>query len=109
MDRLLTPDDTWYYNLLEEVEEYSLNIDSDRVAGADRAVTVFVNCKIRNEKGFLLGVVGVGFRVDYLEDMLRRYEEEYNVKAILLDENGFVKVSSDDRDYELKDLSLIHI
>ena len=103
IDRILTPDDTWYYNLLEEDEEYSLNIDSDRVAGADRAVTVFVNCKIRNEKGFLLGVVGVGFRVDYLEDVLRRYEQEFNVKAILLDENGFVKVSSDDRDYELKD------
>ena len=53
------PENVWYYRFLKNDEEYSLNIDNDEAT--DDSITVFVNCKIRDANGFIMGVVGVGF------------------------------------------------
>ena len=47
-----------------------------------------------------MGVVGVGFRVDYLQELLKSYEDEFNVRARLADENGVVEISTHHTSYE---------
>lgn len=78
------PENVWYYNFLKNDEEYSLNIDNDEAT--DDSITVFVNCKIRDANGFILGVVGVGFKVDSLQKLLHNYDEQFNVEATLINE-----------------------
>ena len=86
------PENVWYYNFLRNDEEYSLNIDNDEAT--DNSITVFVNCKIRDANGFILGIVGVGFKVDSLQKLLQNYDEQFNVDATLINDKGLIEVSS---------------
>ncbi|WP_231371663.1 diguanylate cyclase [Oxalobacter paraformigenes] len=86
------PENTWYYSFIQDNDEYSLNIDNDEAT--DDSITVFVNCKIRNAHGSVMGVVGVGFKVDSLQKLLHAYDEQFNVEASLINDRGIVEVSS---------------
>lgn len=105
IDRVLTPDNpenVWLSRLLQSKENYSLVVDNDEVQGADNEVTIFVNCKIKDHLGKVIGVVGVGLRVNYLQDLLRDYEKDFGINAYLLDENGGIEVSTNYTGYEKK-------
>ena len=96
MDRNLLlgeAENDWYYEFLQNGEEYSLNVDNDEVMGADNKITLFVNCKSKNPQGQVIGVVGVGVNIDYLQDLLRQYENKYNVDTFLIDAAGAIQVS----------------
>ena len=86
------PENDWYYNFLKNNDEYSLNIDNDEAT--DNSITVFVNCKIRDRDGFIMGIVGVGFKVDSLQKLLKNYDDQFNVEATLINDKGFIEVSS---------------
>ncbi|MFR1517535.1 MAG: diguanylate cyclase domain-containing protein [Clostridia bacterium] len=104
LDRVLEPGDPenfWYYDdLLQSEEEYSMNVDNDEVEGAENAITVFVNCKIKDSSGALLGVVGVGVRIDSLQQTLQSYQDEYDMTAYLIDETGMIEISTEYTGYE---------
>lgn len=102
IDRILTegdPENVWYFDMLNDDFEYSMNVDNDEVNGADNAITVFVNCKIYGPDRDFLGVVGVGMRVSYLKEFLKSYEEKYHLNACLIDENGVIEISSEHTGY----------
>lgn len=97
IDRVLTrdnPENEWYFDLMDSGLEYSMNVDNDEVDGSDNAITVFVNCKITNHNEEVLGIVGVGIRVDYLKEFLREYEDEYHIGAYLIDNDGVIEIST---------------
>ncbi len=104
LDRVLEQDDpenVWYYEeLLPSDADYTMNVDNDEVAGADNAITVFVNCKIWDDTGSLLGVVGVGVRIDGLQRALQEYKNQFGVDAYLLDDTGVIELSTDYSGYE---------
>lgn len=106
LDRQLQPDDvenTWYYNFIQGDDDYALNIDNDQVAGADNTITLFVNCKIRNAAGQVIGVVGVGVNINDLQALLEQYRNKYNVESCLIDETGLIQVSDKYSGYERVD------
>ena len=107
VDRTLFPDNpenVWYFTQLDSPLEYSLNIDNDEVATADNDITIFINCKIRDASGELVGIVGVGFRVNYIQAIFREYEEKYKIKAYLTDQDGTIQISTDRTGYERQEL-----
>lgn len=87
-------EDAWYYDLIASSDEYNINIDSDHSAEADDEAKMFVNCKIYGEDG-LLGVVGVGVRINDLQKMLQNYQERYGVSAYFVDDAGMIKISTE--------------
>lgn len=103
LDRALTPgnpENTWYYDFLNSGDDYFLNVDNDEVSTADNDITVFVDCAIKDREGAILGVAGVGFRINSLQRMLREYNSGFGVQARLVDDNGIVRVSSNETGYE---------
>lgn len=105
LDRVLTkenPENEWYYSLLDSAEEYSLNVDNDEVTGADNVITTFVNCKIQGPDGRILGVVGVGIRMDYLKELLKGYEDKFDVRVSLINKEGDIEISTSYTGYEKK-------
>lgn len=101
LDRVLGPDNPendWYYRFLKSGEEYSLNIDNDEALNNE--ITIFINCRIQGPRGATLGVVGVGFRVDSLQALLKDYERQFGVRACLIGEDGTVEVSTDQTAYQ---------
>lgn len=103
LDRILTtdnPENVWYYTFLQSPEELSVVIDNDEVAHANNAITVFINCKITDENGRIMGVVGVGFDTNSIQNLLRSYEEQFDVHIYLLDQDGTIEISTEQTGFE---------
>ena len=101
VDRILTednPENKWYYDFLGSSEEYSLNIDNDEAANNE--IAVFINCKINDSEGRVMGIVGVGFYVNALQELLDEYEDEFGVQARLVNGTGKVEISTQHTGYE---------
>ena len=106
LDRILSegnPENEWYYNFLDSASEYTLVVDNDEVAGADNAITVFVNCRIQNQAGEVIGVVGVGIRIDSLTQLLTGYGEDYHLDVSLINKSGRIEISPHYTGYEAVD------
>lgn len=102
-DRVLTEDDpenVWYFDMLKSDEDYSMNVDNDEVKGAENEITVFVNCKIKSDSGEIIGVVGVGVRIRYLQQLLQGYQDEFGVNAYLINGDGMIEISTDYTGFE---------
>lgn len=107
LDRTLVPGDPendWYYAFLKAGQEYTLNIDNDEAVDANNEITVFINCDIKGPDGATMGVVGVGFKVDHIQSLLREYEENFGVRAYLVDGTGAIQLSTDKTGYESANL-----
>lgn len=101
LDRVLTqdnPENTWFYDFLKNDNEHELNIDNDEAK--DNYITAFVNCKIKDDRGNILGVVGVGMKVDSLQTLLSEYEKNYGVQVYLINNQGIIEISSSLTGYE---------
>lgn len=91
IDHSLSEND-WAQEFIASNKEFSLNIDNDK---ADHdTITVFVNCSVRNKDNEIVGIVGVGFKVNTVQAMLTKYERQFAVQTYLMDENGNVQISS---------------
>lgn len=103
LDRILydgDPENEWFYYFLNQDNDYGIKIDNDQVNGAGNEVTVFINARIEDESGSTMGVVGVGFRVNTLQALLKSYDNDFGVKACLIDDTGNIEVSSSKTEYE---------
>jgi diguanylate cyclase (GGDEF)-like protein len=74
------PDNAWYYTLLGSKEEYSFDSGKDKYEGE----MYFVDCKIRDNSGKVMGVIGVGFKIDHLHELMPNYHEEYDLGVLLI-------------------------
>lgn len=87
--------DVWYYNFKSLNREYDLDVDTDQAAG--NRLTVFINHRLNDYNGRLLGVTGVGLNMDSISEMFRQYNTAYNSDIYLVDRNGVIQVHSDEK------------
>lgn len=102
LDRIMTtdnPENVWYYAFLQNNTVCSLNVDNDETRD-DNIITVFVNCRLEDQNGSTLAVVGVGMETPYIQQFLQENGQEYGVSAYLIDEDGNVQLSSDQTGFE---------
>ena len=85
--------DIWYKAFLEEGKHYDLDVDTDEANQWE--LSVFVNTEITDENGNFLGICGVGVEMTRLQELLKKYEDDYNVKIDLIDQEGLIQVDSD--------------
>ncbi len=93
INKVLSPEDEhdqWYYNYIESGLTYDLDVDTDE-ANHNR-LSVFVNCRVTDENGSLLGVTGVGLEIDHVQGLLQAFEDDYALEAMLFNEEGIVQV-----------------
>lgn len=74
--------DIWYYNLIEKNVDYDIQTDTSQI-NSDQ-YTIFINYCIYNDENQLLGIVGVSIQLDYIQEMITYYENEYNLKVYLI-------------------------
>lgn len=90
--------DVWYSLFVEKDKPYDLDVDSDEMNQGQW--TVFVNARIEDENGKLLGVCGVGVQMTNLQELFLTSEQEYGVKINFVDKNGLVQVDTEDVNIE---------
>lgn len=82
----------WYYDFVDSGKACDLDVDRDEVSGDE--LTVFVNCRITDAAGKLMGVAGVGVKMSSLQALLDEHERAYDMETFLMDETGLVQVDS---------------
>lgn len=85
--------DKWYQEFVDMNTHYDLDVDVD---DANKwALSVFVNTEMVDKTGNLIGVCGVAVRMTELQEMIKKYENEYNICITLADSQGLIQIASD--------------
>ena len=97
LNKIISPDDgghdVWYKIFVESGRDYDFDVDTDEVNG--NSLTVFINSRINDENGNLLGVCGVGVVMADIQNILREFESKYKIKVNLINKQGVVQVDTD--------------
>ena len=82
--------DRWYYDCIESLNEYSLNIDTGKTSNSRR---LWVNCKVMDESK-LLGVLCASLQYDDVFDYLFEYYDLSKVWGLVVSADGYVQMDS---------------
>lgn len=88
--------DVWYYNFIDSGHEYDLEVDTNEAN--DNTITVFVNFRVEDNDGRLLGVIGVGLQVSLIEGTITTYEEDYDLSVYIINVRGSANSFDGDTD-----------
>lgn len=83
--------DVWYFDFINSESPYELDVDIDEATGL---LTIFVNAKLFDADNNLRAVVGVGVEMGYIQDLLSKFEDEYDLEAFLINNDGLVQSHS---------------
>lgn len=86
--------DRWYSRFIETGLPYDLDVDRDEVS--QDIWTVFVDARVEDAGGGLLGACGVGAHMTRTQSLFYNLEKEYNVKIDLVDADGVIQVDTDE-------------
>lgn len=81
------PEDKWVKELLDQPHEYAINLDDNRGKGP---LSLFVNYKVRNEQDEVVGIAGLGLRLDEVTKFINEsniFEDGYIFVA-----NGYGRI-----------------
>jgi diguanylate cyclase (GGDEF)-like protein len=85
--------DVWYFAFLRSKKEYDLDVDTNQAE--DNKLTIFVNYRVEDDNGRLLGVTGVGVNMDNAMALLDKARRDYHRNVFLVDQDGLVQVHPD--------------
>ena len=98
VDPINDPHDVWYSTFLESGKPFDSDVDNDETKNGQW--TVFVNARVEDNNGKLLGVCGVGLNMTNLRELFKELETEYHVKINLVNKNGLVQVDTEESHIE---------
>ncbi len=99
------PHDIWYSDIFNSNLDYKLNVDTDEAN--NMSLGVFVNTKIRDANGSILGICGVGMRMEILQKIFEMNERAYKIKISLVDSDGLVQVDTEAQ--HIENANLMHM
>ncbi|MDD3313793.1 diguanylate cyclase, partial [Pseudodesulfovibrio sp.] len=85
--------DVWFYSFVRKNVEYVLDVDTNQAE--DNKLTIFINFRVEDGDGKLLGVTGVGLNMDRAAALLRKAQERYRRDVYLVDQDGLIQVHPD--------------
>ena len=91
-------DDIWYKDAVEKSSSYVLDVGEDEVDNTK--LGIFVDTKIRDVDGNLLGICGVGLSVERVQRIISTNEKAYNIKIDLVSKSGLIQVDTDSENIE---------
>ena len=94
--------DLWYFRVRKMAGDYEINIDPD-MANKD-SMTIFINYKVYDYIGNFIGATGVGLRVSAVNELIRRYQENYDRSIYFVDLKGNVTLHGPDYPNEFNNL-----
>jgi diguanylate cyclase (GGDEF)-like protein len=85
--------DVWYFNFKDSEKVYELDVDTDEAS--ENALTIFVNYVVMDDSGRILGVTGVGVKMESFSYFLRETQDKYDRHIYLVDRDGLIQAHSD--------------
>lgn len=85
------PNNAWYFSFKNIPEVHEINIDRNEFMG--KSLLMFINHKIFDDHSQLLGTIGVGLKTSYIDEMLKRFRQDYKFNVYFVDESGQLIIS----------------
>ena len=85
--------DVWYYAFKKSGAKFKLDVDTDEATAG--TLTVFINHRLEDSQGRLLGVTGVALNMEKVGSILRSYREKYGRTVYMVDSEGLVQMHPD--------------
>lgn len=86
--------DIWYYDFIKKNIDYDIDVDTDEANG--NTLSVFINCKIKNDNDDMIGVTGVGLEMSQIQGILNYYNNLLDVDTYLINKDGVIQVYADE-------------
>ncbi len=105
LNKIISPldnHDSWYFSFIDSGKEFELDVDTDEAA--DNRVTIFINYRLENSGGELLGVTGVGVEKKGFSEFLSRQQDLFGKEIYLVDSQGLIQAHSDFENIEQVDI-----
>jgi diguanylate cyclase (GGDEF)-like protein len=80
------PRDAWYFRVRQMSAPYEINVDPD-LANRD-ALTIFINYRVLDYEGRILGTTGIGLTVDAVRQLIASYQQRYQRNIYFTDRQG---------------------
>ncbi|WP_051261747.1 sensor domain-containing diguanylate cyclase [Desulfovibrio inopinatus] len=80
--------DKWYYDFIASGKEFDLDVDVNQAN--NNLLTIFINFRVQNKKGHLVGVTGVGLKFDTVSRLLEETQERFGRSIYFIDLHGYI-------------------
>lgn len=87
------PQDNWYYNFVNSWSEFDLNVDIDEANNFTLAI--FINYRVEDKNGKLIGAAGVGLEVQNFSKILTEIQNKFGRRVYLINKSGLIQAHSD--------------
>jgi GGDEF domain-containing protein len=96
------PHDGWYFKFINSGLEYDLDVDTNEAE--KNILTIFINHRTIDYRKNLLGVTGVGLKMDKITGLLQSYKEKFGSIVYFVDTEGIVQVHPNEKLAEQADI-----
>jgi diguanylate cyclase (GGDEF)-like protein len=86
--------DVWYYRFTDSGKPFELDVDTNEAA--ENRLTIFVNFRLEDFEGNLLGVTGVGLEMENFSGLLEEKQDKYSRRIFLTDHRGTIQAHPDE-------------
>ena len=78
----------WYLEFKDIQAHNEINLDFNKYI--DNSMITFINHKIFDEDYHMIGATGVGLKMSYVDDMLKKFRTKYHFNVFFIDKDGQV-------------------
>ncbi|MEE4253038.1 MAG: sensor domain-containing diguanylate cyclase [Desulfuromusa sp.] len=82
------PNNAWYFTFRDQQDSHEINLDFNPLLA--NSMIMFINHKILDDNYHVIGATGIGLKISYINEMLKRFRQQYHFKVLFLNEEGEV-------------------
>jgi len=85
------PNNAWYFKFKDIQDAHEINLDFNKFLGD--TLIMFINYKIFDDDFHYIGAAGIGIKISYIDEMLKRFRLKYNFNVFFSNRNGDIVLS----------------
>jgi diguanylate cyclase (GGDEF)-like protein len=87
------PADNWFFRSIDATAPYEVNVDINKQQ--DDALTVFINYRVLDHDGKMIGLTGIGLDFRAVRNIVSRYRAQFNRNIYFVNPRGDIVVATD--------------
>ena len=80
------PTNNWYFSFKQFPDSHEINLDYNE--HIDNSMIMFINHKIFDSNYHMIGATGIGLKISYVDEMLKRFRIDYKFNVFFVNKNG---------------------
>lgn len=85
--------DVWFFRVRDMNPDYEINVDPNQQQ--DDKITIFINYKVYDYRGNMIGVTGVGLDLDTVAGIIERYRGDFRRNVYFAERSGRITLHQD--------------